>query len=151
MTVPADEEIWSRVRQSFMARGESVAGRGVAKAGAATRPSGAVQLPKSPPNWINEQIDAEGAGRVKDNRLKSARAAEADASEKLRQKLESLPLTPNMSLGQAAKQDARIAAAITRSLSKVQRATPQYLPDGTAKIRLTLDLRDAWQEIEEQN
>ncbi len=93
-------------------------------------------------------MESDGSGNVKGNRLKSARAAETDAAAKLRSRLESLPLTPNTTLGHAAAQDARLAAALTRGLTHARMQKTEYQRDGTANVRLLLDLSDVWQEIE---
>ena len=103
------------------------------------------------PDWVNDSLDAEGsaasAGKGK-SALKCARAAEADAQVKLRAKIESLPLSAGQTLGDAARQNPRLADAITRTLSRSKPTKVDYGSDGSAKVRLTLELRGLWEEVQ---
>jgi hypothetical protein len=148
---PMDEPSWSRVRDEFIARVGPAAGRAMAMqnppANAAAPPP--VAIPSAAPDWVDRQLEASGVGGGgAGSRLKAARAAEADAADKLRAMIEPLVLSPGLTLRDAAQQDKQIALAIDRALIRGTRTTRvDYPPDGGAKVVVTLDLRDLWQEI----
>jgi hypothetical protein len=145
--VTLDEQARSRVRQAFEAR-VPAAPRGTAGAAgpnAATQP--AMKIPSEPPAWVNDQLDAEGSGTSKSSRLKAARAAENDAQAKLRGKVDALELAKGLTLGEAARQDPRINDAVTKAIVRTRAARVDYQPDGSAKVRVTLDLHDLWEAM----
>jgi len=80
-------------------------------------------------------------------KLRTARAAERDAQTKLTERIESLELANNLTLGQAARQDPRIAAAITRTVERIQPHKIQYNSDGSVTVHCETDLRDLWDEL----
>jgi hypothetical protein len=139
---------WDKARDEFLARIPATA-HGSARAGVGAVPRAAIHPSGAIPDWADDQVDAEGAGTPCGAPLKAARAAERDAQAQLRTKVESLPLAgpPPTTLGALAKQDPRVADAINRSLDKARLSKVRYLPDGGAKVRLTLDLRGVWDEI----
>jgi hypothetical protein len=169
--LPTEAVAWSGIRGVFESRAGAAEGRATAVPGdapragraqrAASAATGAVppaatnaavpafQLPRTPPEWMGRQIEADGSGTVKGNPLKSARAAEADASAGLRAQLDALALTPELTLGHAARREPRLAAALTRGLARARTARTDYLPDGGARVHVVLDLGDVWQEIEQ--
>jgi hypothetical protein len=79
--------------------------------------------------------------------LKTARAAERDAQMKLTERIELLELDNNLTLGQAARQDPRIAAAISRTVERVTPYKIQYNSDGSVTVNCEADLRDLWDEL----
>jgi hypothetical protein len=148
-----DAAAWGRVHDEFVARVGPVIGRGAGKAApaeaAATQPL-AIALPPSPPDWADRQMDAEGAVPANGftSKLKAARAAEADAGAKLRVKVTALPLSPQLTLGDAARQNKPIAEAIDRSLIHARTTKVDYPPTGGARVTVVLDLNDVWQELQ---
>jgi hypothetical protein len=95
---------------------------------------------------VNDQLTADSAAAAGDSPLKSGVAAEADARAKLRTQVEMLPLTRGMTLGEAAKQDERLQAAVERAIAHAP-AKVQYQPGGSTRARISLDLHTLWNEI----
>jgi hypothetical protein len=150
-----DEKGWYKIRDIFVARMAATACRGSAQAGPRTaEPRGAdvggasAELPRTPPDWIEKQLNVDGTSSARGSRLKAARAAEADATEKLRVQLEALPLRPELTVGDAARQDKRVASAIDRALGRARTRQVDYLGDGGARVAMTLDLTDFWNELQ---
>jgi hypothetical protein len=106
-----------------------------------------VQVPRNPPDWAQRQIDATGVAGS-GHGLKAARAAEADALDKLRRQVRSLQLAPGMSLGEAAGQDKSIADAVERGVNRAHVINPEYPAAGGARVTMTLDLGDVWEELQ---
>ncbi len=144
--VTLDQPARSRVRQTFETR-VPAAPHGVASIGQPNTTGPAVKIPTEPPPWANDQLDADGTGKSKTSQLKAARAAEVDAQAKLRTKVEALELSKGVLLGDAARQDPRVSAVITRTLSRVRAGKVSYQPDGSAIVHLSLDLHDLWEGI----
>ena len=149
---PMDESAWGRVRDEFIARVGPAAGRAMAKPDANPQAAPLVKpvvLPQAPPDWVNQQVEAQGvsSARAGGSRLKTARAAESDAGNKLRDKIQGLGISPGLTLGDAARQDKRIAQGVERALARAATTKVDYRPDGGAVATVTLDLRDVWQEI----
>jgi hypothetical protein len=144
---PVDEAGWYKVRDEFVARLASTSCRGSARAGAGKSRPAATQLPRTPPDWIERQLDADGASNARGSRLKAARAAEADATEKLRTQLEQLSLAEGVTIGDAVRQDKHVADAVDRALGRAQ-SKVQYVPEGGARATVTLELNDLWEELQ---
>ena len=108
----------------------------------------AINVGRAAPAWVDQQIDADGAGSPRGSRLKAARAAEADAQAKLRAKVDALSMPAGgATIGDTAKQDSRVNDAVARAISRARPAKVDYPPDGSARVHVTLDLRDVWEEI----
>ena len=143
-----DDAAWNRLRNDLVDKvGTTTRGSGRVGASPASVTRMSIGAPDTPA-WVNDQADAIGAAAPAKSPLKSARAAEADAQAKLRQKLELLPLSDGVTLGDAAKQNPRISDAVGRSLSRARPTKVDYLSDGGARVRLTLELRDLWDELQ---
>jgi hypothetical protein len=141
---------WDRVHDEFVTRVGPAAGKAMAKDGVnnATEPA-QIALPTSPPSWVDRQIDAQGQSPPKGSRLKAARAAESEAADKLRAQVEPLVLAPpGLTLGDAIKRDKQIALAVDRALIRARTTQVDYRSDGGARVTVTLDLKDLWQEIQ---
>jgi hypothetical protein len=145
---PKDEKGWDEFRERFMAKIHRVTGR--ASATAPSKVVNAVQLPDTPPDWVQQQIDAEGFSKPKNEKLKAARAAEADALVRLRSQIEALPLTNGLTVGEAQKRDKRLAEAVGRAIKEAHPYKVDYESDGSAKVKVNLDLREVWEEIRSQ-
>ena len=140
-----DDATWTRVRNDF-ATAVSPTSRGSARAGEPV-PGKAHALPAEAPSWINDQRSADGVGSEPRSPLKAARAAEAEAQDKLRAQIEMLPLARGLSIGDAAKQDARLNEAVDRAIVRARLSKPEYQANGSARVRATLDLGTLWEEI----
>jgi len=139
---------WEHIRQQVDMKMASPAG-----VAAATRPAAsagaAVALPSQAPAWTTQTLSARGSAASAAGLLRAARAAKLAALEELRAQVEALPLSANLTLGDAAKKDARIAAALERGIERAQVANVEYdSPQrGSATTRLTLDLEEVWREL----
>jgi hypothetical protein len=147
---PRDERARGELRDEVLRRVEPTVGRAVAKSkgGATARQGEAVDIPRDPPRWVFERVDARGAARPVDGRLKTARAAEAAARDRLRGQVEELQLSRKLTLGEAARRDPRVREAIDRAVQRARPRKVNYLSDGGAEVTFTLDLRDLWYELE---
>ena len=135
------EDQWYTIRNAFVARMAATACRGWAQAGPGKTDRLSSDLPRTPPDWIEKQLEADGKSRALASRLKAARAAEADAIEKLRLQLESLPLTEALKVGEAAGQDKQVAGAIDRALGRSRTKRVDYLGDGGAQVVMKRNTR----------
>jgi hypothetical protein len=142
---------WEQLHQQVIARMAPAVGRAVAPA--ADVAVGAVQtvIPREPPAWtLGTPVTATGeSGSVGGSKLRTARAAEAVAMDGIRLRLNSFPLDPTMTLGQAASKDPHIQEAIARSLrqariSRVEYDTPRL---GSVRVQMQLDPQAVWREI----
>jgi hypothetical protein len=142
------------LRQAVVRKIEATTtGRAVAKAdggGAANVHAMNVAIPREPPRWVFEQVDARGSSRAVNGRLKTARAAERAAREKLRGRIEALSLSRNLTLGEAAIRDTRVRDAIDRAVERARPRKISYLADGGAEVTFSYELRDLWYDLEPQ-
>jgi hypothetical protein len=143
---PKDEKEWESLRARFTSKVHRVVGRAAATAPA--KVVRAVQLPENPPAWVHQQLDAEGSSQAKKVKLKAARAAEGDAVNRLRSQVDALPITNNLTLGEAQKRDKRLAEAVDRALKDARLYKVDYESDGSARVKVILDLREVWEEIQ---
>lgn len=154
---PRDEAGWQRLHDEVVARLKRPTGRGaLAKALPRERPPRRA-LPAQPPRWAGELLGVDGNAtadpkqfqgmRPAEAQLRLARAAENDAREQLRGRVESLPLGDGRTVGEAARSDGRVAMAVDRALRRAQTSSIDYGDGRAAKVRLSLDLRYLWQEL----
>lgn len=154
--LPRDENEWNKVRQEFVNHVTPAVTRGVATAdggdgagdGAVAVQRAALDVPGAAPEWVERQIEAEGKGTAKGSQLKAARAAEADAANKLRAKLDPLPLTSGRTIAQAVAADKTLENALDRALVRARTTDVQYHGLDSATVKVQLDLRDVWRELE---
>jgi hypothetical protein len=144
-----DEAAWFKVRDEFVARlAQAQICRGAAHVGGGKGKGRAVQLPRTPPGWVDETVDADGSARGAG--LKAAREAELDAIAGLRARLASLPLAEGTTVGDAAKRDKQVAEAFDRALGRARRSKTEYTADGVARVEMSLELSDLWQELQDR-
>lgn len=143
--LPNDEAGWEQVRRDVKNKAISPVGR----AALAERvPLKALSMiPRQPPDWVNRQIVAEGTAASAGSKLKTARAAEAGAAEILKAKLMQLPLTSDMTVGEAARKNPRIGDALARALSRARTHKIDYQANGGAVVYMNLNLKDVWREM----
>jgi len=145
--LPAHPEDWRDIEKDFVSKAAPAVGRAHATEVKAVPAMNVVNLPPHAPAWITKSISVEGNSPSVGGKLKTARAAERDAQAKLTERIESLELENNMTLGQAAKQDPRVAAAISRAVQQVTPRKIKYNPDGSVTVSCDADLRDLWEEL----
>jgi hypothetical protein len=144
---PKAAEDWRDIEKDFVAKMAAAVGRARVNDGKVTAVAQRVNLPARPPAWVEKSIAVVGTSPAKGGKLKTSGAAERDAQSKLTERIEMLELNPNLTVGQAARQDQRISTAIARA---VKRASPhkfQYNADGSATVYVDFDLRDLWEEL----
>jgi hypothetical protein len=153
--VPADDSsAWEQVRQQIIASAVPAVGEGSVPpdeaAPVATQQSTHPRLSASdPPEWVDQRLTAEGSARREGPKLRSARAAEANATEKIVAQVRELRLSDGQTtLGAAAQQDPRIAEAIERSLPYAHVSKTDYdRADGAVGVTVEFELRELWEEL----
>ncbi len=110
----------------------------------------AVDLPSVPPPWTQQPLMIDAIADARQTKLKTARAAEADAIASLRSTIEALPLNPGLSIGDAEKKSPDIKRAVSRCLRRVRPYKVDYRADGSVQVKVSLDPRELWAEISQQ-
>jgi hypothetical protein len=148
LPLPADEETWGRLRDRMLqqlAPAEGV-GRLPDEKGIPSHP--ATMVLSTPPDWVDRQLDAEGNAQPAGSKLRAARNAEIDARAKLEAQIQNLKLTDQQTLEQAAKQNPLIRDAVVRALRRARIYKSDYFADGSVTVRMSMDLRDLWEELQ---
>jgi hypothetical protein len=154
--VPRDEAAWQRLHDEVVARLRMPTGRGAISQAPRTNLPPRRALPALPPRWVGETIDAVGSAGANDRfrnvsatavQLRLARVAEDKANEDLRNRVEALQLGDGRTLGEVARSDPRVAAALDRALRRAHVHGVDYDGDRAARVRVDLDLRYVWQEL----
>jgi hypothetical protein len=153
---PTTEAQWSRLHDDVTQRVARAVGRSYVPqdlvrraAAAAGNPPAAgapMVLPDRAPAWVFDTLDAEGSAAGSGKSLKTARMAEDDAVNKLRQQLYALRLDERLTLGDAAKKDPKVEEAVSRSLLRARTYRVARRDDGVT-VRMTFDPRELWDEL----
>jgi hypothetical protein len=108
-----------------------------------------VVLPLQPPDWVDQQLQAgsRAQGATGGSRLKVGHAAESDALDKIRAQFLLLHLDANTTLGDAARNDPELKSAVDRAMLLAHTSRVDYQPDGSVKVEVELDLRNAWDAL----
>lgn len=101
-------------------------------------------IPTDPPRWVRDQMDADGRGGGPG--LKGARAGEAVALSQLRTQVNALPLSADVTVAQAARQDDRVDTAVTTALRQARVSRVIYADDAV-EVRVSFDLAHLWREL----
>jgi hypothetical protein len=104
-------------------------------------------LPLQPPPWSRQAIRAEGKSTSRGSRLKTSRAAEAQAFEKLQQIVAALPLDANTTLSDIQKQNPAVLQTTSLAVAHARISEINYLTTGEATVVLELDGRDLWDQL----
>jgi hypothetical protein len=151
--LPKDEAEWGRVHDEFLSRVTPAATRGSARSSGSSETNVAHAAIVAPgaaaPDWVDRQMEAQGKGVARNSRLKAARAAEADAANTLRTKLDPLALSNGLTIAQAVRQNKSLENALDRALARAHTTKVDYQPDGSAIVTVVLELRDVWEEIDD--
>jgi hypothetical protein len=146
LPLPADDHAWSDVTDAITRQMSAPTGQGGTPAAAVSAQAAQFALPDPPPDWIFRQLDAAATANA-DTPLHAARAAELAATDNLRQQIQQLPLAGH-TLKEVAAARPRFAAAIDRTLARSAHVySVDYEPDGSADVRISLDLQDLWQML----
>jgi len=106
-----------------------------------------VVIPAQPPGWVNDLLDVTADAPFKSSALKTARRADDAAQQQLRGLIESLVFEPSATIGERAKDNPAIAAAVERALSASKVAKVEYRADGSVAVRLVLPGKTVWSEL----
>lgn len=154
VALPKDLEEWRRVAQDFAHQLAPAVGYAVVGGGerAVVNPNVApadFKLPARPAKWVEEQIGAEGAAAAPAGRgkLKAGLAAEADARQKLRAKLEALEFDGPLTVADAARRSDAVRAALDYTVDAARVHKTDYRADGTVVVHLAADSRDFWSNL----
>jgi hypothetical protein len=155
VSLPQSDEEWERVRKDFLAAFQPAQGRATAKIEPKDSPiprgKGFLPTQRLAPNWVGDDVVVEGTatatGTSAAAKLKARQKAEADAREDLRKRIESLRFDDDTTIGQAAKQDPRLEAAVRRAIDRTRPSKTDYRADGTVVVHFVHDLRDLWDEL----
>jgi hypothetical protein len=157
LALPLDDKDWQRVRREFEKRMAPPTGHGVAPSNALlttntttamAAPRGQfLQMPSRAPEWATRRVDVEGTSADVGSRLKTARAAEKAARQRLRAQLDGLTFDGNQTLGNAASQDERIVKALQHAVHAARVTNTDYRVDGSVAVRVSADAEDLWNEL----
>ena len=143
--LPKDPVKVAKIRQAFMQQTAPAIG----SARVAGQPANVVatsRVPRQPPQWITRALNTEATQKFKGTRLKTARDAENAARDALRDKVDALQLL-NTTIGEAAKHDPAIEKAVQQAMDRARAYKIDYLPDGSATVKVSLDPRDLWDQL----
>jgi hypothetical protein len=150
-TLPADPQAIEAIQRELARRITSAVGRAKVShgdgGGAGNAVAATIQLPDRPPDWVFQSFDAEATAAPARTRLLTQSAATDKATELLRSRVNALSLTPDLTIEQAAKANARIAATVERVVLRARLYKVDYNADGSAMVRMMLDPRDLWTEL----
>jgi len=155
-----DDGLWGKVKDGFKEKMAAPVGRaavdedplGFAPRRAMGLDRGKRGVPGAraeAPAWVAKRLEADGIGTARRGRLMAARAAETGAEAKLRLQIEALEWKPGRTIGEAAKENKRVDAAVTRALHAARIGKTEYREDGSAKVDLYLDLENLWAELKD--
>ncbi len=105
-------------------------------------------IPDQPPQWIEHALNTQASESYKGSQLKTARLAENGAMDLLRAKIDKLELS-STTIGDAAKQNPAVERAVEQAMGRAHAYKIEYLPDGSASVKVTLDPRDLWESLRE--
>jgi hypothetical protein len=125
-------------------------GLAAASAAAPTTALFAIDLPSQPPSWTEQPLMAEGTSAARGSKLKTARIAESASIDALRTTIFTLPLNNTLTIGDAVKKSPVIARAVDRCLDRARPYKVDYRADGSVSVKSSLNPRDLWAEISDQ-
>lgn len=146
--VATGQAAWDRLSEQVIARAAPAVGTGVAQPAKAAAPQPVIPL--EPPDWATRQADAEATSPAHGSKLRTARAAEALAMEKLRSQINSLPLGLKTTVGDAARSNPQVQEAVARALGRARPYKVDYRAKGAVTVHVSLSLGDLWTELSSQ-
>jgi hypothetical protein len=156
LNLPLDDLGLAGALAAFEQQFRDIAPIGRATAGTedTTRPSGAeaIVIPRQAPGWTRESLWADGlAGGASAGaaRLRAQRSAQLNAVEELRAKIDALQLNDTLTVGEAARRNPRIADAVESALNRARVSKVVFRDDGSVFVRMTLDTRQLWIELDD--
>ncbi len=146
--LPKDSLALAKMRHEFMQQAVPAIGTAPIAGQANAAPPHAARIPRQPPAWINQPLTSEATAKSQGSRLKTGRVAENAAVDLIRAKVDALELTPT-TIGQAAKHDPAVERAVEQAMDRARAYKIEYLPDGSVAVKVSLDPRDLWDELQE--
>ncbi|MGE5611310.1 MAG: hypothetical protein ACM359_18825, partial [Bacillota bacterium] len=149
---PRNDEEWNQVYRQFVIRFRPAIGRVPLRPepAPATRVAAAAQVVQvniRVPEWVTQRIDVQGSAPVTDSKLRALMRAEIDARNKLRERMEALPLDQNFTVGEVAKKDRRMADTLARCVRQARVFRNEIRSDGTALVSVVADMRQFWDDL----
>lgn len=149
---PSNDEQWNQVYREFVVKFRPAIGRSPLRAepAPATRVAAAsqvVQVNIRTPEWVTQRIDVQGSAPVTDSKLRALMHAEIDARNKLRERMEALPLDQKFTVGDVARKDRRMADCLTRTVRQARVFRNEIRSDGTATVSIVADMRLFWDDL----
>jgi hypothetical protein len=141
--MPQSIEQWRQVERDFFARFRPATGRATAARGVPVTQS-VLTVPRKAPEWAVQKVEIVGQAEPAGSKLRARMQAEADARAKLRQRLESLQLEKDLTVGDAVRQSPRIAENLAAYVEQVRPYRTEYQSDGGAAVYLQADLGELW-------
>jgi len=141
--VPAEvsDAQWLAAREELMRRLTVVWGSARTDAPATTDVARQVTTLRVPRSWTDEPVQSEGtAAPAGGSKLKAARAAEGIARQRLFESMMGLKLEDGRTVGEAARDDRRVGDAVARATDSASVYRAIYHPDGSATVKINLDL-----------
>lgn len=145
--LPRDSLMLAKIRRAFVQQALPAVGSARAS-GQPNNTTAAARIPRQPPAWVSQSLTSQATEKFKDSRLKTARAAEYSARDALRVKIDALDLSQS-TVGEAAKRDPAVERAIQQAMDRSRAYKIEYLPDGSATVKVSLDPRDLWDQLRE--
>ena len=105
-------------------------------------------LPDEPPQWVFGLADAEGLANSADTRLKTARLAEVHALSMLQDRIQALEVYQGVTLGVIADKTPAVRGGIANALQQARVYKTEYRADGSVLVRMSLNLRILWGELD---
>jgi len=147
-----DTDDQSKLREAFLRAAPAAVGHAAATPPAPTSAAGPpIVLPNRPPVWVDGELTGEGVAQSAGSKLKTARAAETSADEALRILLDGLPLSPGLTLGEAAKRSPAIEKAIADAIGRARTSKVDYRPDGSVSVQATINPHELWAAISDRD
>lgn len=106
-----------------------------------------IAVPAVAPKWASEFLRAEGQNGPMFSKLRSARAAEEKALAALREQVDQLPISKDVTVGTLTANDSGLKQAIDRTVRRAKLTRLDYQADGSAAVQVTADLADVWRDI----
>lgn len=102
-----------------------------------------------PPAWTRKSVEIIATAAAAESPLKTARQAEDQALAKLREQIGAFSLPGDTTVADQAKQNPAVVRIVDDMMMRARVTKVDYLPDGSASVRLSFDPRDLWDEIQQ--
>jgi hypothetical protein len=146
--LPKDSLKLAKIRREFVQQIAPAVGSARATRQESASTESIARIPRQAPAWLNESLNTQATEHFRDSRLKTARAAEDHARELLHDRINALALQQS-TIGEAARHEPAVERAVQQALERARAYKIDYLPDGSATVKVSLDPHDLWDELRE--